>query len=508
MMTNSSEKQISFWIDSTPTTAYPAFSNRIAVDVAIIGAGIVGLTAAIQLKKAGKTVAVIESGHIAAGASGHTTAKVTSLHQLIYADLIHQIGVSKARLYGESNQAAIEFIAGLVAAEQIDCDFSRQSAYTFAEPATELDQIKAEVNAAIKLGLPASFVQETSLPFAIAGAIKFDNQAQFHVRKYLLHLAQTIPGDGSHLLERTRVLQVEEDQENPCQVVTEHGVINAHDVIVATHLPILDQGLFFAKTYPQRSYLVAAKIDPTKAPEGMFIGSGKDSHSIRTTPYQDGLLLLVGGEGHKVGTVTDTEACYQKLETYVRNHFEIDTFAYRWSNQDMVSFDGLPYVGKLTPFSHHTYVATGFSLWGMSKGTMSGMLLSDLILGKENPYAELYDSTRATPFLEPDLLKSGIDVAARWVGDRLKNLESSTLTEVPKGEGKLLTINGEKIAAYRDEQGAVHAVSAVCPHLACIVSWNNAEMSWDCACHGSRFSCDGKVLHGPSVKDLEQQIIV
>ncbi|TVQ20213.1 MAG: FAD-dependent oxidoreductase [Leptolyngbya sp. DLM2.Bin15] len=505
MITKASGKQVSFWIDSTPTTAYPTFSNGISVDVAIIGAGIVGLTAATQLKKAGKTVAVIESGQVAAGVSGHTTAKVTSLHQLVYADLIEQLGESKARLYGESNQAAIEHVAALVEMEQIDCDFSRQSAYTFAEPDSELDNVKAEVAAALKLGLPASFVQETSLPFAIAGAVKFDNQAQFHVRKYLLHLAQTIPGDGSHLLEHTRVLKVEEEE--PCQVITEQGVIHAHDVIVATNLPMLDQGLFFAKTHPKRSYLVGANIDPDKAPNGMFIGSGKESHSIRTTPHNGGLLLIVGGEGHKVGTVTDTEACYQKLETYVRDRFGMDTLSYRWSTQDMVSFDRLPYVGKLTPLSQHTYVATGFSLWGMSKGIMSGLLLSDLILGKENPYAELYDATRATPFLKPELIKNGIDVAARWVGDRLNNLQSSSLTEVPKGEGKLLTINGDKIAAYRDDHGTIHAVSAVCPHLACIVSWNNAETSWDCACHGSRFSCDGKVLHGPSVKDLEQQTI-
>lgn len=504
MTTNLSGKKISFWIDSTPTTDYPALSNPISVDVAIIGAGIVGLTAATQLKKAGKTVAIIESGYSAAGSSGRTTAKITSLHQLIYADLIKHIGETKARLYGESNQAAIEYVAALVESESIDCDFSRQSAYTFAEPDNELDQIKDEVEAALKLGLPASFVQETSLPFAITGAVKFDNQAQFHVRKYLLHLAQAIPGDGSHLLEHTRVLKVEEG--DPCQVTTEQGMIFAHDVIVSTHLPFLDQGLFFTKTYPQRSYIVGAKIDPEKAPKGMFIGSGEMSHSIRTTPHENGLLLLVGGEGHKVGTVTDTEACYQKLETYAHDHFGIDTFAYRWSNQDLVSFDQLPYIGKLTPFSHHTYVATGFSLWGMSKGVMSGMLLSDLILGIENPYAELYDATRATPFLEPDLVRSGIDVAARWVGDRFKNLPSS-LDEVAKGEGKLLAINGDKIAAYRDEHGTIHAVSAVCPHLACIVSWNNAETSWDCACHGSRFSCDGKVINGPSVKDLEQQTI-
>jgi nitrite reductase/ring-hydroxylating ferredoxin subunit len=173
----------------------------------------------------------------------------------------------------------------------------------------------------------------------------------------------------------------------------------------------------------------------------------------------------------------------------------------------MVSFDKLPYIGKLTPFNQHIYVAAGFSLWGMSKGTMSGMLLSDLILGKENAWAELYDATRATPFLTPKSIQEGLDVARRWVGDRFKGLQSNSFAEVTTGEGKLLTIDGEKIAAYRDEQGAVHAVSAVCTHLACIVNWNNAEKSWDCACHGSRFNCDGEVLHGPAVKDLERKAV-
>ena len=502
-MTSLTGKPISFWIDSTSETTYPALGSIVSVDVAIIGGGIVGLTAATLLKRAGKTVAVIESRQIVTGVSGHTTAKITSLHQLIYADLIKQIGEQKARLYAESNQAAIEFVASLVAKEQIDCDFSRQSAYTFTESEDDLEQIQDEVAAALKLGLPATFVQETSLPFAIAGAIKFENQAQFHVRKYLLHLAKNISGNGSYLFENTRVQKVEEG--NPCQVETDQGVITAQDVIVATNLPILDQGLFFAKTYPSRSYIVAAKIDPAKAPQGMYIGSKKhSSYSIRTTPDNGELLLLVGGEGHKVGTVTNTEECYQKLENYARDSFSIDTFAYRWSNQDMVSFDKLPYIGNLTPFNHHIYVATGFSLWGMSKGTMAGMLLSDLILGQDNPYAQLYDATRATPFLTPESVKQGIDVASRWIGDRFKGLQSSSFSELTHGEAKLLTIDNEKVAAYRDEQGTVHAVSAVCTHLACIVSWNNAEKSWDCACHGSRFSCDGKVIQGPAVKDLHK----
>lgn len=240
--------------------------------------------------------------------------------------------------------------------------------------------------------MPASFVTETSLPFAIAGAVKFDNQAQFHARKYLLHLAKLINGNGN----------------------------------------------------------------------------------------------------------------YQKLEAYARSRFRVEQFEYRWSTQDMVSFDRLPYIGKLTPFNKHVYVATGFSLWGMSKGTLAGMLLSDLILGVDNPWLKLYDSTRATPFLTTESLKNNLGVGFHWVGDRLKGLENSSVTNVARGEAKLLTINGNKVAAYRNEQGELHAVSATCTHLGCIVNWNSAEKSWDCPCHGGRYSYDGKVLHGPPVKDLER----
>lgn len=503
-MTNLSGKHASFWIDSTTDPTYPSLENRVIVDVAIIGGGIVGLTAATLLKKAGKTVAIIESKHVAEGVSGHTTAKVTILHKLIYADLIKQIGEQQAKLYAESNQAAVEQVATFVAEEQIDCDFSRQSSYTFAEPEYELDLIKLEVEAAQKLGLAASFATETSLPFAIAGAIKLDNQAQFHVRKYLLHLAKNITGDGSYLFENTRVQKV--DEGDSCYVVTELGVITAKDVIVATNLPILNLGLFFAKTYPERSYIVGAKIDPEKAPVGMYIGSGEAAHSVRTTSYQDGLLLLVGGEGHKVGTVTNTEECYQKLESYARDRFSIETFDYRWSNQDMVSFDKLPYIGNLTPFNKHIYVATGFSLWGMSKGTMSAILLTDLILGKSNPYTDLYDSLRATPFVTAESIRQEVDVVTHWIGDRFKGLSSHSFGEVAKGEGKLLTIDKEKVAAYRDGEGTIHAVSATCTHLGGIVSWNSGEKSWDCPCHGARYSCDGKVIQGPAVKDLEQVV--
>lgn len=496
------ETSRSFWIASTLESMYPTLTQDVSVDVAIVGAGLVGITAAKLLKQAGKTVAVIEADHVATGVSGHTTAKVTSLHQLIYADLIKEIGEEKARLYGESNQAALEQVATLVQQGNIDCDFERKAAHTFATDYEQLDHVKNEVEAAQRLGLPVSFVKETGLPFEIMGAVKFENQIQFHPRKYILNLAGTIPGDGSHVFENTRVQAV--DGENPCVVKTENGyTVTARDVIIATNAPILDQGLFFAKAYPKRSYLIGAWIDPAKDPGGMFIGTGETYHSIRTTPHEGRTLLLIGGGGHKVGAVSNTEERYDRLAEYAYAHFGVEEIAYRWSSQDMVSFDRLPYIGKLTPFSNHIHVATGFSLWGMSKSTLSAMILSDLILGKENPWADLYDATRPTPFVSQQSIKQNLDVGRHWLGDRLKGLMESP-DKVKPGEGKVVTEDGKKIAAYREEDGTLHKVSAVCSHLGCIVTWNDAEKSWDCPCHGARYSCEGTVLHGPAVKDLDQ----
>ncbi|GAB4549476.1 MAG: FAD-dependent oxidoreductase [Pleurocapsa sp.] len=498
-------KPISFWLDSTAKTSFPPMEN-VTVDVAIIGAGIAGITAAYLLKQAGKTVALVEAQQIAASASGHTTAKVTSLHQLIYANLIDRLGEDKARLYGESNQAGVEFIATTVEKEGIDCDFQRQDTYSFAEDKKNLDKIQKEYDAAVKLGLPAEFVTETTLPFEIAGAIKFTNQAQFHVRKYLLHLANTIPGDGSYIFENSRVQTV--DEGTPCRVYANDTTLQATDVLLTTHLPIMDQGLYFAKAYPQRSYIIGAKISEEKAPQGMYIGVGDNYHSIRTTPTEDGgLLLLIGGGGHKVGEKSETEESYQELEQYARSHFGIEQIDYRWSSQDYKSFDRLPYIGKLTPANNHIYVATGFSLWGMSKGAMAGMMLADLLQGKTNPWADLYDSLRATPFVTPESIKNNLDVGMHWVGDRLKGITDWSVDDVKPGEGKIITLKGEKVGVYKDETGKVTAVNATCPHLACIVNWNSAEKTWDCPCHGGRFTCKGKVIQSPPVKDLEAKLL-
>ncbi|MGF1538322.1 MAG: FAD-dependent oxidoreductase, partial [Elainellaceae cyanobacterium] len=470
---------------------------------AVVGAGLVGVTVAKLLKQAGKTVALIEADQIGQGASGHTTAKVASLHQLVYAGLADQHGEDKARLYGASNQAAVEKLASLVQEHGIDCDFERKEAYTFAEALDHLEKVEKEVKTAQRLGLPATFTRETGLPFDVMGAVKFTDQAQFHPRKFMLAIAAMIPGDGSCVFEQTRVRTVE--GESPSKVITNDGpTVTAQDVIVATHLPILDQGLFFAKTYPQRSYIVGARIDSAKEIHGMYIGVGEKYRSLRTTPTDDGdTMLLMGGEGHKVGEDSETEIRYQRLEADMQRYFNVMP-DYRWSSQGYESFDKLPYIGPLTPASSHILVATGFSLWGMSKSILSAMLLSDRILGIDNPWAALYDSTRTTPFVTPTSVEQNIDVGTRWVGDRLKGLFDSP-KNLALGEGKLVTADAQKVAAYCDEAGKLHTVSAVCPHLGCIVAWNSAEKSWDCPCHGSRFGYEGEILHGPAVNSLKQR---
>jgi glycine/D-amino acid oxidase-like deaminating enzyme/nitrite reductase/ring-hydroxylating ferredoxin subunit len=488
----------SLWLATTPETDFPALQGELTVDVAIVGGGITGLTAATLLKESGRTVAVIEAGRIVQGVTGYTTAKVTSLHALIYDHLIRQFGEGKAQAYAEANQAAIEHIAAWIRDKVIDCDFTRSEAYTYTESAKEVGQLQAEVEAALKLGLPASFTEQVPLPFPVKVAIRFDNQAKFHPRKYLLALAQRIPGEGSHILERTRALDIQEGK--PCVVATEQGNITARDVIIASHFPIYDRAFYFARMTPHRSYVLALRIAGA-IPNGMFI-STEPFHSLRSHPVADGELLFVGGEGHKTGQGGDTVARYQRLEAWARERFAVRSVEYRWSTQDNRTFDHVPYVGRAAPKARHLYLATGFGGWGMTNGTAAGRLLCDLILGRTNPAAVVYDPDRFKLAAIAKLVKENVNVAARFIGERLKSAKPESLAP---GEGDIINTRQGKVAMHKAQDGTVHTLSAACTHMGCLVNWNAAEQSWDCPCHGSRFAADGKVIHGPAVKDLERK---
>jgi glycine/D-amino acid oxidase-like deaminating enzyme/nitrite reductase/ring-hydroxylating ferredoxin subunit len=490
----------SYWIDSAEGDRYPTATGVLSVDVAIVGGGIAGLTAAVLLKRAGKSVAVLDAGRIAAGVTGHTTAKITAGHGLIYSQISNQLGPEAARIYGQSNQAGVEKIASLITESGIDCDFERTDNYVFTESLDEVDALERETQAALDAGLPASFTKESSLPFPIAGAVKLTDQAQFHPRKYFVALAQQIPGNGSHIFENSRVLDLKEGE--PCVVSTDQATISADKVILATHFPIFDRGLFFAKVHPVRAYVVTAKLSPDKAPDGMWISASPPTRSVRTTPYERGRLLIITGEGHKVGQEPNPEARYEALEDWAQERFEVESLEYRWSTQDNVSVDHVPYIGRLTHGSEHVFTATGFGGWGMTNGTVAAMLMSDLVLGVPNEWADLYDAKRLNPSAAAkEFVKENTNVAMRFFTDRLKSLTKS-VEAIEPGGGDVVTAGPKSVAVHKDESGNLRALSARCTHLGCIVQWNGAEKSWDCPCHGSRFSNSGDVLQGPATKPL------
>ena len=493
--------KVSFWIGTTPETAYPALDDRLSVDVAVVGGGITGLTAALLLKESGRSVAVIEARRVALGTTGNTTAKITSLHGLVYDTLIAKHGEDRARLYGEANQAAVETIAGIVNRHAIDCDFLRMAAYTYTESRENVGQIEAEVEAARRLGLPASFVHETSLPFPVSAAVRFDNQALFHPRRYCVALAALVDGAGSHVFEMTRATGIEE-RDGTVEVVTERGIVEARHVIIATLLPFHDPIGLFAKTHPSRSYAVSAEVDGV-APDGMFLSVDSPTRSVRPHPTDGPNVLIIGGEEHKTGQETDTEARYAAVEAWARERFAVRSIDHRWSAQDYVPADGIPYVGRMKAGSDTLLVAAGFKKWGMSNGTAAAMMLTDIILGRANPWLSVFDARRLEIGASVEsLVKENLNVASRFIGDRFRRAGPGSPGELRPGEGAVVDHHGEKVAAYRAVDGSVTAVSARCTHMGCLVDFNPAERTWDCPCHGSRFATDGLVIEGPATSPL------
>ena len=481
----------SIWLETAPAAPeYPRLDRDVRTSVAVIGGGIVGVTTALLLAEAGVPVVLIEANRVGRGVTGHTTGKVSSQHGMIYARLRSKHGADAARQYGEANQAALDWIASRVARDEIDCDFRRRAAYAWSDSRSEAED---EAQAAAEAGLPASFVSSTPLPFGVAGAVRFDDQAEFHAQKYVQALAVRLP----EVYEQTHAVHA------GSFVRTPGGRIDADHIIVATHFPFPDRSLAFARAHPQRSYAIACRI-AGEVPDGMFISSGSPTRSIRAIPVDGSELLMVGGEGHRTGTGGDTEQRYAALEAFARQHWNVRSVEYRWSAQDNTTVDGLPFVGPLTPFEDRVLMATGFAKWGLTGGTAAALILADRVLGRENPWAALFDSTRLNARASVSkLVTENAKAGVRFVADRVTKRGTRPIDDLAPGEGDIVRHRDEKVAGYRDDDGTLIAVSATCTHLGCQVNWNRAERSWDCPCHGSRFAPDGTVLQGPAVHRLE-----
>ena len=492
------------WIHTgPPQPPFPRLEGDVRADVAVIGGGIVGITTALLLREAGASVALLEADRLMHGVTGHTTAKVSSQHGMIYSRLRKRFGTDAARTYGQVNEGALEWIADRVERDAIDCDFRRRASYAYVTSAAQRSQAEDEAQAAGEAGLPACLVQTTPLPYEVETAVRFDNQAEFHVRKYLLALVGGLAADaGCQIFEHTRAVQVD-SQDGVVQ--SPGGRVSADRIVVATHYPFLDRSLAFARVHPQRSYAIVCRIAGTP-PEGMFISADSPTRSVRGVPVDGEEMLLVGGEGHKTGTGADTRERYNRLEEFAREHWDVRSVEYSWSAQDNATADGLPYVGSLTPRSDRVLMATGFAKWGMTGGTAAAHLLADLALDRANPSADLFDPNRLNLRASAgELVKENVQVGLRFVGDRLTKRGNRSIEELAPGEGDIVRAGGEVVAGYRDDDGALTAVSPTCTHLGCRVNWNTAERSWDCPCHGSRFAPSGDVLQGPAVHRLERK---
>jgi glycine/D-amino acid oxidase-like deaminating enzyme/nitrite reductase/ring-hydroxylating ferredoxin subunit len=491
-------KRTSVWVDTGPQhDERPQLDGDVDAEVCVIGGGIVGITTAALLQDAGVRTVLLEANRLACGVSGFTTAKVSSQHGLAYARLRSRFGRDGAATYGAANQAALEWMAARVEHDGIECDWRRRPSYAYL---TE-DRAKAEqeADAAIEAGLPASLVEETGLPYDVAAAVRFDDQAEFHVRKYLLALGAAL----SEVYERSHAVDV--DVNGHCVVKTPGGRVTADRVVVATHYPFLDRSLAFPRVHPQRSYALVCSVDG-EPPPGMYISGDSPTRSVRAVPVGGEEKLLVGGEGHHVGEGGDTEERYAALEAFAREHWAVRSVDYRWSSQDNTTIDTVPYVGRLSPFGDKLLMATGFAKWGMTGGTAAALILADELLGRENPWASLFDPNRIKPRASAvRFVEENARVGLHMVGDRIRHRGTRPIEDLAPGEGDIVRAGDQKVAGHRRDDGTLVAVSPVCTHLGCQVNWNIAERSWDCPCHGSRYSPEGDVLQGPAVHRLEHK---
>lgn len=494
----------SMWRRTAPLPDFGKLSEDIEADVAVVGAGITGITTAYLLTQAGVKVVILEAGQILDGTTGYTTAKITTQHGLIYDKLINHFGEEGARFYFEANDEALRWIAETVKERKIECQFRPEDAYLYADSEEQLKQLEAEWRAYKRLGLPAEWRDSLELPLQARGAIMMKNQAQFHPLHYSRELLAYVTSHGGSVFESTTLQDAAEPEaDGRLRLTTEdgHHIVCRH-AVAASHYPFFDgMGLYFTRLHAERSYVVA--IEPEMAyPGGMYINCGSPKRSLRSAELDGKEVVLVGGESHKTGKNDCTIQSYETLEKFGRETLGIRSIPFRWSAQDLVTLDGVPYIGRITSSHPNIYVATGFYKWGMSSSALSAMMIRDLILKKENRYAELFTPSRfkADPSIK-HFVSQNADVAKEFVTGKIELVHLKPEDLVP-GQGGVVKHQGKRAGAYRDEEGLLYLVDTTCTHMGCEVKWNEAERSWDCPCHGSRYDFKGGVIEGPATEAL------
>ena len=496
----------SLWKSTSPRVTYPALVNDAEVDVCVVGAGIVGMTTAYLLLREGKSVMVLDDGPIGWGETGHTTGHLCTLIDDRYFYLAEIHGEEKARLVAESHAAAVDLIESIIQYEGIDCDFERLDGYLFVPKGDSPEPLKKELDAARNAGLHVEWVERA--PFAhfdTGPAIRCSRQAQFHSLKYLTALSELVYELGASLHTGTHVESV--DSGVPVLVTTAAGAeVTAGAVIIATNVPMIDRVAMHTKQEAYRTYVIGGAVDADELEHALYWDTLDPYHYVRLQrvrdQHGDRRILLVGGEDHKTGQASDEREHFARLEAWARERFpSLGELKYRWAGQIIEPLDGLAFIGR-NPGDDNIFIATGDSGNGLTHGTIAGLMFRDFLTGRENPWRELYDPSRKITREIKEYIRANLNVMNQY-GDLLTGGDVDSADDVAPRSGAIVRDGLRKLAIYRDEHGCVHKLSAVCPHLGCIVRWNNADHSWDCPCHGSRFEATGKLLNGPANKDLE-----
>jgi glycine/D-amino acid oxidase-like deaminating enzyme/nitrite reductase/ring-hydroxylating ferredoxin subunit len=487
-----------YWTESARAApSHAPLQGDHRVDVAVIGGGIVGVVAARLLKDRGHTVAVVEAARVGHGITGRSTAKVTAQHSLFLQRIEGQHGADAARAYADANRAGAALIGELVRRHGLPCDHEPADSFVYATTPEGVERLEAEHAAAERAGLAMEIVAECGLPYPVMAALRLAGQAQFQPADFTAALAATIPGDGSRVFENSRAADWSESE-----VRTQGGTIAARRVIMATHLPLGQVGMFYAHTHPHMHAVMAVPVEAARAPAGLYISADEPKRSLRRHRGADGTtVLILAGPRFKHGDRAAEEQGFRELEQFAREHFGYAGGGWRWSNEDYAPRDGLPYVGWSGAEGQSLLVATGFDAWGLSNGAAAARTLADLCEGRGNAWAPVFDASRHSLKGLGQLIKDSAAVATDLIGGKLRSLPEAG--EAPLEEGALVEIDGTKAGLYRDAGGALSAVSATCSHMGCPLGWNSVDRTWDCSCHGSRFAADGRVIHGPAVTALE-----
>ncbi|MGA9998135.1 MAG: FAD-dependent oxidoreductase [Pyrinomonadaceae bacterium] len=505
-MESGSGTTVSVWMQTVKMPEFSPLLEDAQTGVCIVGAGIAGMTTAYLLAREGRKVIVLDDGQVGGGMTGRTTAHLVNALDDRYYELERLHGERGARLAAESHTAAIDRVESIVNAEKIDCDFERLDGYLFVPPEDSKNILDDELAALHRAGMvEAEIVERAPIKdFDTGAALRFPHQAQFHPLKYLAGLSRAITRDGGRIYTQTHAIKIEGGE--PARIETKTGAtVIADAVVVATNTPVNDRFAIHTKQAGYSTYVIGARVPRGSVNKALFWDTPDPYHYVRIQGLDEKSdVLIVGGEDHKTGQADDAEKRYAALESWTKERFPmIEGIEFRWSGEVMEPVDGLAFIGRNPLDEPNVFIATGDSGNGMTHGTIAGILITDLIMGRENEWATLYEPTRKTLRALPEFARENINVAEQFT-DWVTPGEVDSADEIAPGDGAIVRRGLTKVAVYKDESGTAHERSAVCRHLGCIVAWNSLEKTWDCPCHGSRYDATGKVIMGPANSDLER----